>query len=638
MMTHELDALRELLRRETAQIRGLIARRDGHMRQARALGALARELAEDTGLTPGRVSQIAPRPKDTKKGARKAAPKPPPEPSETELRQPLADDQLPEPFRPGATRGLRTLVSDLVTDRYARKLTERATIFVDLVTGEWCSPAAQSGRIEWTHRTAAELLEQLPEAVQRVYLVGPYRPGAHPGHGEDTEADAVRLWFLRPVDGWDVDGEAGHYLADAATPVGRWRQGEGDRARKVEVHRASTWFGDDAYTVRQAARAWWTLRRIVAAAFRDGVLLSTPATTGRDLWRRTIGTTRSGEAQTYPVLSDEMRQLIQSTSGQGRREIVPGPDTIGAFYQYDMRFAYAALAWGLPVGTPTMWTRQRLDAMPDDDAAKLLKGRGRWLVTATVPGDWQRVGLLGAPAGDHAGDHAWCYPAAPGQRFTTWASGGEVDLARQYGWDLRIHEGMSWKEGKPLNVWRDKLTSAYQAAEGADGEHQGEPVSHLVRAALRNLVLMTIGAFAARSHMISRAVPADADGDRLIPSDRPVREVGGMYLWEEPGEVSEWVKRQAHPEWSAEIWARCRTRLLTAPTGTPAVKAGALHVPADTVIGMRTDALYLAADPGWADDGEPGRYRLKGRLDGERARPVDEAQLDALKSEATANV
>ncbi|MFK0150419.1 hypothetical protein ACIQUZ_35610 [Streptomyces griseus] len=637
-MTQTVAQVRAALRRDTATLGRLQdkmaeveARRSERIKLARQLGASGAQLAEDTSLSEGRISQIAPA-KEAKRARAKAAPKRVAAP----VREPLTEKEAPAPFRPGAVGAIKTTLSEYVSDAYARKFVERVTIFLDLESGEWCSPEAHRGRIEWRAHTAAEVLNQVPDVVERVYLVGPNRPGVRPGHPYDSEADAVRVWFLRDVPGWDVQKD-GHFLADEDNPVGRWQKGEGERARAVEIARASGWFGEGLYTVAEAARAWWVLRKTIAGAFGESaILLSTPATTGRDLWRRTIGYTRDGAKKGYPVLSDELRQLIQSTSGQGRREIIPPAEgqshAIPGFVQYDMRFAYAALAWGLPVGDPTMWTRRKLDQAPDDDVAKMLKGRGRWLVTATVPSNWNRVGLLGAPT---AGG-GWCYPSAPGQTFTTWASGGEVELARAMQWRVELREGFTFEEGKPLNTWRDKLTGAYQAA--AAGDLPGPEVAHLVRAALRNLVLMTIGAFAARSHMVSHSMPATPENSDRLPTDRPVREIEGIYLWEEAGELSEWNRRLAHPEWSAEIWARCRLRLLNAPTGDREHSAGMLWVPADSVIGCRTDAVYLSTDPRWPDDGKPGRFRLKGKLEGSMQRPTTDAELDAMKTRAAANV
>ncbi|MEV6478026.1 hypothetical protein [Streptomyces sp. NPDC051657] len=638
-MTQTVAQVRAALRRDTATLGKLSekmaeveARRTERIKLARQLGATGVELSEDTSLSEGRISQIAP----AKAAKRAAKAKAAPAGKAAVVKMPLTDKELPAPFRPGAVASVKTSLSEYVSDAYNRKWLERTTVFLDQETGEWYSPGAQRGRIEWREHSAAELLEQIPEAVERVYLVGANRVGVRPEtrHLYDSEADAVRSWFLRPVPGWDVDAD-GHFLADEDNPTGRWVMGAEDRARRVEVCRAAGWFGEGRYSAAEAARAWWVLRNVVATAFgENAILLSTAATTGRDLWRRTIGYNRDNTKKTYPVLSEELRQLIQSTSGQGRREIVPAADaeTIPGFVQYDMRFAYAALAWGMPVGEPTMWSKRKLDQEDDDAVKKLLKGRGRWQVTATVPSGWERVGLLPAPAA--AG--SWCYPAAPGQKFTTWASGGEVELAREMGWRIELREGFTFQEGKPLNTWRDKLTTAYAAAEAR--ELPGPEVAGLVRAALRNLVLMTIGAFAARSHMVSRSMPATPENEGLLPTNRPVREVDGVYLWEEQGELSEWNKRLAHPEWSAEIWARCRLRLLNAPTADRSHHAGMLWVPPHTVIGCRTDAVYLTAEQGWADDGKPGRYRLKGKLDGEMPRPTNDAELDAMKTKAAANV
>lgn len=635
MTTQTADELRELIRQDTKTIVEAEARRLVRIKRAREMGVTAVELAEDTNLSAGRISQIAPKPKKAaaKRGKKKAA-APAAEAAPAPERKPLAGDELPEPFRPGAATRITATLSDLVSDRWAKSQPERATIFVDLVSGAWCSPARRTGRIEWKRGTADELLTQIPEGVERVYLVGAQRPGVTPETRAEygSEADAVRMWFLRDVPGWRVAG-GGHYLADESHPVGRWETGDPSKPRSVEVLRAATWFGEGRYSAADAAHAWWLLRGILVSAFgNDAIPMSTPATTGRDMWRRTIGRTRDGKPKVYPVLSDELRELIQSTSGQGRREIIPGEpgETIPGFVQYDMRFAYAALAWGMPVGEPTMVTGRAWSALTDEDQGAALMKRGRWLITATVPAGWDRVGILPAPTTDVG----WCYPRHAGQKFTTWASGGEVELARRHGWRIDVHEGFTFREEKPLNAWRDALTKAYMSAERGEMSGVSPEVQALIRAAMRNMVLMTIGAFAARSHMVSRSAPATPEGEKLLPANRPVREVGGMYLWEEPGERSPWVLRTAHPEWSAEIWARCRVRLLDAPTGERGVRAGALHVPPGTVLGMRTDALYLSADPEWPDDGEPGRYRLKGRLIGERPRPTTDAQLEAMKTEA----
>lgn len=617
-MAQTLAHVRAALRRDTALLARVEKRLADNIKLARELGATAVQIGEDVGKTPGRISHIAPKPK-------KERPAPAAKVEAPAARVPLEGDALPTAFRPGATSYMTKTLSGLVSDNWSQKRDERRTIFVDQVSGQWQSPGGKSGRIDWRDGAAAALLDQVPETVERVYLVGSNRPGVREDtrHLFDSEADAVRVWFLTTVPGWSVS-TLGHYLADEDHPIGRWERD----GRTVEVARASTWFGEGRYSVADASAAWCLMRLAVRGFGPDAILLSTPASTGKDLWRRTIGRTKDGAKKEYPVLSTELRQLIHATSGQGRREVVAGEpgEHIGQFVQYDMRFAYAALAWGMPVGEPTMWTKKKLDQAADDDRRALLAHRGRWLVTAHVPSNWERVGLLGAPITDGG----WTYPARPGQTFTTWASGAELKLADRYGWRLDLHEGFTFREEKPLNVWRDRLTKLYGSAEALDAP---PVVQQLVRAALRNMVLMTIGSFAGRTRMVTKYTRMDSD--TAPPSNRQIRVAGDYYLWEEEGIRSEWTQRTDHPEWSAEIWARCRARLLEAPTGDRSVKAGALHVPPGSVLGMRTDALYLSADPKWADDGEPGRFRLKGQLVGDLVRPTDEATLEVMKKKAS---
>jgi len=53
--------------------------------------------------------------------------------------------------------------------------------------------------------------------------------------------------------------------------------------------------------------------------------------------------------------------------------------------------------------------------------------------------------------------------------------------------------------------------------------------------------------------------------------------------------------------------------LLDGP-GPDRSRVGALTLPRTQVVAFRTDAIYTTEAPGWADDGKPGRYRLKGSI------------------------
>jgi len=475
--------------------------------------------------------------------------------------------------------------------------------------GAWVDLADRRGitddgrRFQILGDTAADVLAAIPVDVERVFLCGP--PPQGPG---TNNAMRVRAWGLQPLSpGWEISPK-GHYVKDVDSPCFRFRREAGER--DVEILFGSSWFGPDVDALSGQA-AWNVLRRKVAGAFPGATLLSTPATTGRDLWRRTIPAGKS-----WPVMGTELRELIASTSGQGRMELLPpagGVDTVTRFAYLDARFAYAALTWGLPVGEPTHWASAAI-------SADLLKQRGRWLVRFRIPDSWAHVGIL--PVKNTAG--GWTYPSEPGTEATTWADACEVSLALQHGWAIELLEGFTWKEGKPLDTWTGKLKTIH-------AELMANTDSRLAARGARAMLLHAVGAFATRSHMISRSVPLDQEDQ--VPDNARVTIVDDMLVWEEPQEQSAWTVNQSHPEWSACIWARARTRLLDAP-GPDGTRTGALHVPSDQVVAFRTDAIYLTKDPGWPDDKKIGRFRVKGRINETRPWPTTNAELFKLRDES----
>ncbi|AGS73929.1 hypothetical protein [Streptomyces collinus] len=623
-----------------AQVRGkirkdrdLIAKAEAriveNLRRAIELGASAPEVAEDAGYTVSRVGQLVGGVRRVRKAAGTPNPKRPK--AAKPERQAVADDPDPEPaaeaederrpsFTPGAVDRVRQLghAAGLVSDRWAKPREERRTLFVNVATGKWHASHGNNpahhfeGQLPWRAGSAAELLEGVPAGTERVFFVGPYRPGVTPDrvreHG--SAAAAARAWFLDPVpEGWS----GSHHLSDDASLTGRWKHTDG---RALEVQHAAVWFGHGDYSARDAAMAWAALRHMLDAACSGTVLMSTPATTGRDMWRRMIPERSKG----FPVLSEELRQLIHHTSGQGRRELVSHePVSVGMVTQYDMRIAYAALTWGMPVGLPTMVNKRAWDALDDDGQAAALGRRGRWLVRATVPTGWDHIGIL-----PHLSAEGWVWPSTPGQTFRSWCSASELAVAREHGWRCDVIEGFHFAEGKPLNNWRDALMSIYTRAESAPAEAGRSP--QLVKAAVRMMLLGTIGAFASRVRAVTHTA---AEGEPL-PTDVQVREVAGRYVWETAGERSEWTERTSHPEWAAEIWGRCRTRLLEHPM-VDGVRTGALHVPPGSVIGLRTDGLTLVGDPEWPDNGKPGVFRLTGRARGSFEWPQSDGALSELK-------
>lgn len=581
------------------------------IQRAVAEGVPSAEVARVAGVSKGRVTQLAPVPKgvQTPIHAQKSDVEP--------VRVSAADTVpvLPDTSLPA--------LSGYVSNR-RRQPYGKATAFYDVRTGALVTDIGDTiTDVYGVVGSTGHVLDSIAAAgamyghkiAGRVYLTGPLPESESTAA---TIAERVRDWALAdPGPGWRV-ADRGHYLHDPSLPILRFTD---DANRTVTIMRAASWWGETDADLPTCVAAWAGLERELekVPAFRGAGLADTPATTGRALWLRTIP-----DGKGFPVLSDELRELIHATSGQGRIELRPDPIREQRDFTYlDGRFMYAALTWGMPVGEPQRWTAGMIAAAGD----KLpLRERGRWRITATVPEDWSRMGMLMAPGASGS----WVYPSRSGQRFTTWADGSEVHLALSWGWSVQIHEGITWAEGKPLNSWTDALVSVWAKANESEA-----PAAQLAARAVRSILLYALGAFASRTHNMTGSCAADAP--ELVPADaigNTVRRVGDRLVWETPGRLSAWSAETAHPEWSATVWARARTRLLDGK-GVGTERVGALHLPTDRVVAFATDALYVAGgDPGWADDGKPGRFRVKGTKLGLFSWPTDRNALYQLRNEA----
>jgi len=514
-----------------------------------------------------------------------------------------------------AAGDLVTLAGTSVALPLSERFSRRATLFVHLGQGLVYNPATGQGWKRPAGMTLGALLaELLGTQARRAYICD----------GPDwclTDADRGRMGAVLRWIGQDVPGWAGgrQYVAESDTPTGRWTHIA--TGHKVEVHRAGAWYGPAGeYHPGKAGRAWTVMEQLIAEVFTvkgrgPGMIMSTPGTTGKTMWRHTLG------ARQYPILGEDLRQLIKSTSGQGRQELLaPRVDQLADVTQYDGRLMYAALTSAMPSGAPTLWTGE------PDDAARVLAGPGRWRITATVPDGWDHVGLLPTPVTGTRG--AWRYPSEPGERFDTWVSGREVALARARGWRVDVAEGFSFPSGKVLDGWSDRWrTVLARIADMVASGQEGADVGALAERGVRFVILHAIGAFSSTGHKVTRTAPADRP--ELANDARPldgVHREGDLLVWQERGQVSAWQEQTYHPEYSAEIWARARVRLLQGPHDYP--EMGALHLPRERIIGFDLDALYISGLSGWDDDGKAGRLRHKGTSDGPHDYP---GSLQALR-------
>jgi hypothetical protein len=372
-----------------------------------------------------------------------------------------------------------------------------------------------------------------------------------------------------------------------------------------EVSWAAQWLGEGDYTPAQAAQVWAVVEQAVQAQWRDqsARLYGTPATTGRDLWARTI---REGEA--WPVLAPEVQSLIRSTAGQGRMEVFARrADWLPVLYEYDARMAYVALMRNLPIGEPVALYGH---AAIDDWQRGHQYNEGRFLVTWEAPRGWAWPGLLPAHG---TGERDWEWPLTCAVQ--SWCGGAELWVALQHGWTVRYHEAHVWHRScDPLRTWTRRLLAVL--AEVNDELADDAELRKMGRAAVRAILLHTVGAFHGAPRKINHVgaePPEGAQGIRALS-----RRYGGeLYAWYtvEPPAWPELV----HPEWTATIWGRARARLAYSHRG----EAGFLTLPPEQLVAVRTDAIYTTAETGWTDDnGDPGHYTLRGVYKGPWAWPT----------------
>jgi hypothetical protein len=410
----------------------------------------------------------------------------------------------------------------------------------------------------------ARVLLSLPPGEARLVLCGPF-PG---------EANAWRRYLLSVPAGWRAvvkvaraNGACDAYLTSPA----------GDRVR---VTSTGTWFGPQALEPAAAERLFGRLQWHLKREFHreSAVPLITPAVAGMDLWRQEQG-------DCWPELDARLQELIRTTAGQARRELLTVPElaALSSFQCWDMRFAYADFCERLPVGPVT------------EDREPELPAVGRVRVDFRPPADWRHVGIL--PSKEYG--VGMVFPSA--YRWESgWCDAREARLALASGWEVRVRERLVMQEGRPLDCWSRRLRRLYERFEG-----MAEPE---LKGAIRRILVATIGSFQGRGNVELRVMPT-ARGTRI----------------EVPMEQARRREKPSHPEWSGAVWARCRYRLAK----------HMLTLPRDLILGCHTDCIYLAGDPGWRNAAAIGQLRLKGVLLASGPAPKTKDELRALSDLAS---
>lgn len=397
-------------------------------------------------------------------------------------------------------------------------------------------------------------------------------------------------------------------LANTATGVRGYPQGGYPvihTTEASEVGWAAQWCGVDC-DPDSFDRVWSWLRVQVKRVWDDRAdLLSTPQQTGTDLWLRTI------PPRGFPVLDERTQALLRSTTGQGRMETLPGAGA-GTAYLYDSRLAYFAVLNGLPIGEPV---DVRGDGRGGDPYT-----RGRFDVAWSAPANWgRRPGILP----EQRDDGSWSWPMVG----RGWCDGSELAIAERFGWSTTVHRSLIYEHrSDPFRLFHDRLRRIMERRSELG------TAARFARAAVRNMLLHTVGALHGSARKVAFTAPAASTvGDETIVA-------GSVQLDGDQVTGLRWAPvlhpSMAHPEWTTTIYARSRARLLYLNRpDSPA--SGALTLPEGSVIAFRNDGIICTGPVDWADDGRTGQYRLVGSTSFDRwPRSNPEANVIRRRCEA----
>ena len=449
-------------------------------------------------------------------------------------------------------------------------------------------------------------------------------------------------WLIAKTPGWKASG---HWLNKPVT--GRFvNELSGD---SLEVRTVEEWFSTNELSPMQARDAWDVTARVLADAIPHAVMALTPASTGANAWAlslpKTIGGRRpggkgpvqGGEPFELEPIPKDIADELHFTAGQHRIEhLTTGPDRcdcgdclalfdaeatpqLETFSYVDGRFMYAACCRELGTMPAVRLNRAAAADLLDRDPY----ARARYYVRFTIPDGWDHVGLLGVK---HAQISAgWHYPNRPGATFETWADAVEVKIALDAGWFVQPLEGVSFRKSRVLDTFAERMT---RARERVNTRPDIEPaVRRAVAAALRSMLIQTIGNFASR--LRGRTVTVWSVDEIPAEYADTMQRYGDAFTYEMPGREHNARELAFYrPELAAQVWARARARVLSSPLGGGKTwNGGVLAMGPSTLIGINGDAIYSSVVPNFAkpvdpsvpddrggDDGKVGRLRLKGVL------------------------
>lgn len=357
-----------------------------------------------------------------------------------------------------------------------------------------------------------------------------------------------------------------------------------------------------------------TVEKRIGDIFRikDFRLLSSIPSTGRALLWASIPKDKE-----YEVAPREIRDIITHNMGQSRIETFTRYNTTltGGMYVLDGVFMYASCLSHLPVGRVIHDTKDDFSYVYLSNGMLYPHEPGFYLVESTVPYAWKHIGLVQSERGRGTLAHeSGIYPHEPLSTFTNWLTAAEVALIANNGWYIGIRERILWPDTNdipdPLRTWMEKLVDLWHYADSK--EEAGF---------YRDLVIQTIGSFHQKSLYNEEIIPRSDLPLKFVPDRIGALDKDGLHIWHE---VQLPPQRQVfmRPEWSATIWGRARTRVVSM----------ALTFPFDSIISLRSDSIWLSKldDRDFTSLNIPGDFRVKDYIPGPIQWPKTSAEMRRL--------
>jgi len=359
--------------------------------------------------------------------------------------------------------------------------------------------------------------------------------------------------------------------------------------KKIDIIPMDRWFSSKGIYLSNAYKAMEELKRLLNDNFQIAAkgkqfpieLLATPARTGMDLLKRKL----PFDAR-YEPLPDDIEHIIMSEFSQARVELFNhGNDQADDVHLYDGRWMYASCLRHVPIGR----------IIHDEKSEWAGYVPGFYRVQAFVPRDWSHIGILPFQGG---------YPNEPGEMFVSWCSDKELRLAIDCGWNFDIEERILWPDthekevvGKdPLRHWGETLVRLREEGLG----YLDHVTSSLLKDALRNILLMTVGSLHRSKRMIDQHAESLADMPDGDFSIEEIEDDGSVHIRAKE-ELTRYQKEQFMPHWALYIWSQAKVKVTKA----------ALTVPYDQLLAIRTDGIWTIGKQTFEDTGKVGCFREK---------------------------